>query len=632
MNPPKADLARSEGPAPTFKRRLPIGAEPAAPGVHFRVWAPRASRVELEIHRESFRIPLVPEADGYFSVHAPQAAVGTRYRFLVDGRGPFPDPASRFQPEGPHGPSEVISPAFSWTDESWRGVPPSGQVLYELHPGTFTPAGTWEAAVLELPRLKELGVTVLEVMPVADFPGRFGWGYDGVNLFAPSRLYGRPDEFRRFVDRAHALGLGVILDVVYNHLGPDGNYLGEFSGHYFTDRHPTEWGLPLNFDGPHSGPVREYFRTNALYWVTEYHLDGLRFDATQAIYDDSEEHILESIQGAVREAARPREVYLIGENEPQDASLARPVEAGGKGLDALWNDDFHHAARVALTGSRESYFTDYRGTPQELISALKWGFLYQGQRYSWQKKARGTPALEQPSTAFVNFLENHDQVANSGHGKRLWELCSPGCYRALTAALLLGPGTPLLFQGQEYASSRPFLYFADHQPPLGTAVARGRMEFLSQAASLSTPEAQEAVPDPLSESSFVRCKLDPSELERHGRTLALHKDLLAIRKNNPAIGRADRNRFHGAVLGPQVFLLRWLDGRDSGLLLVNLGPDYCAVHAPEPLLAPPEGGRWRLILSTESPRYGGRGVAPLYKEGSMFVQGASAVFLQGDPP
>ena len=309
-----------------------------------------------------------------------------------------------------------------------------GQIIYEMHVGTFTPEGTWAAAARQLRELSRTGISVIEMMPIADFPGEFGWGYDGVDLFAPCRLYGTPDDLRAFVDTAHSLGMGVILDVVYNHFGPDGNYLTVFSDAYFTRRHKTDWGTPINFDGPDSGPVREFFITNARYWIEEFHFDGFRFDATQSIFDESEEHILAAIGKAARAAAGKRSIFLVAENEPQETKLIRPRREGGYGLDGLWNDDLHHSAIVALTGKHPAYYTDYRGTPQEFISAVKHGFLYQGQRYSWQKQRRGTPGRGLAPEAFVGFIENHDQVANSAAGERVRLTTSPGRYRALLDA------------------------------------------------------------------------------------------------------------------------------------------------------------------------------------------------------
>ena len=334
----------------------------AGEGVHFRVWAPLRTSVEVVIGPQS-STALQGEGGGYFSGFVSGAGPGTRYRFRLDGGESFPDPVSRFQPEGPHGPSEVVDPSsFPWSDKDWPGLELEGQVISEIHIGTFTPEGTWDAARRELPELAEAGITVVEVMPVADFPGRFNWGYDGVGLFAPVAVYGRPDDFRRFVDTAHSSGIGVILDVVYNHLGPDGNYLTQYSAEYFTDRYENEWGRAFNFDGPCSGPVREFVAANAAYWAEEYHLDGLRLDATQQIFDASPVNIMAVLTDRVREAAGGRKVIVVAENEPQHTVLVRPRDRGGYGLDALWNDDFHHAARVAVTGSSEAYYSDYQGT------------------------------------------------------------------------------------------------------------------------------------------------------------------------------------------------------------------------------------------------------------------------------
>lgn len=620
------------------KRRLPVGAEvQPGGGVHFRVWAPRRRAVSAVLEGGSgagAEVPLEPEPGGYFSGRAANAGAGTLYRYRLDGGpGAFPDPASRFQPQGPHGPSQVIDPGgFAWTDRTWRGCGRDGQVIYEMHVGTLTREGTWAAAERELPALADLGVTVLEVMPVADFPGRFGWGYDGVNLFAPTRLYGTPDDLRRFVDRAHALGLGVILDVVYNHLGPDGNYVKEYAPAYFTDRYENEWGEAINFDGPSSGPVREFFLTNAAYWIDEFHLDGLRLDATQQIFDRSPDHILAAVGRAVRGAARGRGTYIVGENEPQQVKLIRPVERGGYGLDALWNDDFHHTAKVAMTAHNEAYLTDYLGSPQEFISALKWGYLYQGQRYSWQGNRRGTPALDVPPYHFVHFIQNHDQIANSGKGERCHELTSPGRYKAITTLLLLGPATPMLFQGQEFAASSPFFFFADHNPELARLVYKGRAEFLAQFPSLALPEMQQCLPDPADPKTFARCKLDLGERQKHAPRYALHRDLLRLRREDPVF-RSPRHRgVDGAVLGPQAFVLRFFaeDGADR-LLVVNLGRDLHFDPAPEPLLAPPEGTGWTKLFSTEDLVYGGCGTPPLDTDDNWWVPGEAAVVLAPKP-
>ncbi|HSS49025.1 MAG TPA: malto-oligosyltrehalose trehalohydrolase [Thermoanaerobaculia bacterium] len=615
-------------------RRLPVGAEVTPGGVHFRVWAPRCQRVEVVFEEDAGEWPveveLSPEADGYFSGAVAGAGEGALYRYRLDGGDAFPDPASRFQPEGPHGPSQVVDPLrFPWTDMEWQGAGREGQVLYEMHVGTFTQGGTWEAAARELPALAELGITVIEVMPVAEFPGRFGWGYDGVDLFAPYHGYGGPDDFRRFVDRAHAAGLGVILDVVYNHLGPDGNYLKQFSERYFTDKYTNDWGQALNFED--AEPVRELFIANAGYWIDEYHLDGLRLDATQDVKDASADHILSAIGRRAREAAGARGLYVTTENEPQDTRLVRPVEEGGYGFDSLWNDDFHHSAMVALTGRNEAYYTDYRGTPQEMISLVKYGYLYQGQRYSWQEKRRGTSGLGLPASAFTNFLQNHDQVANSARGDRVHKLASPGRYRALTALLLLGPGTPLLFQGQEFCASAPFLYFADHNPELAAAVRKGRLEFLSQFPSLALVVTQAGVADPESPETFARCKLDLTERETHAEALALHRDLLELRREDPVFRAQGAGWLDGTVLGCEAFALRFFGetAGDDRLLIVNLGMDLDLEPVPEPLLAPLTGSRWEVLWSSEDPKYGGSGAPPPEDdEGRWRLPGQAAVALR----
>jgi len=433
------------------------------------------------------------------------------------------------------------------------------------------------------------------------------------------------------VDRAHALGLGVILDAVYNHLGPDGNYLGEFSADYFTDRHQTDWGQALNFDGEHAQPVRDFFVANAGYWIEEFHLDGLRLDATQSIHDRSPEHILAVISRRVRAAARARETIVVAENEPQDVRLVRPLASGGYGIDALWNDDFHHSAMVALTGHHEAYYSDHRGTPQELIAAAKRGFLYQGQWYRWQSKRRGTPTAGIPPAQFVTFIQNHDQVANSARGERCHRLTSPGRHRAVTTLLLLSPGTAMLFQGQEFSASSPFAYFADHEPALAAQVRQGRLEFLRQFSSLATPEVVSAIPDPSDPATFQRCKLDPSERGRHAAACALHRDLLTLRRTDPVFHAQRPEGVDGAVLGPGAFVLRFFaPARDDRLLLVNLASDLVLDVVPEPLLAPPLGRSWRTVWSSEDPRYGGGGASPI-EEAAWRIPGEAALVLAPGP-
>lgn len=613
---------------------LPVGAEAqSGGGVRFRVWAPASKQVAVvlgpqEDLADSTTLPLEAEADGYWSGTVPTATAGMHYRYKLDS-GAFPDPASRFQPNGPHGASQIIDPGtFEWTDQEWKGVSAEGQVIYEMHVGTFTQEGNWDSAIAQLPHLAELGITLLEVMPVADFPGRYGWGYDGVNLYAPTRLYGDVDGFRRFVDRAHALGMGVILDVVYNHLGPDGNYLRAFSPNYFSTRYANEWGEALNFDGEDSGPVRELFIENACYWIREFHCDGLRLDATQQIFDDSHEHILAAMTRRMAETARWRGLYIVGENETQHARLLRSRESGGYGLTSLWNDDFHHSAVVAMTGRNEAYYSDYRGSPQEFISATKWGFLFQGQRYKWQKARRGTPCLDLTTANFVTFLQNHDQVANSLWGRRMHTLTSAAKFRALTALLLLGPNTPMLFQGQEFAASTPFLYFADHNPELAAQVAEGRSKFLGQFPSIASEDVAKLIPNPECEATFQRCKLDFADREKNAEVVRLHADLLKLRKEDPLLSNAQRGTFDGAVLGQNAFVLRFFGrNQDDRLLTINLGAQLHLDPAPEPLLAPPSGCVWTIAWTSEDPRYGGSGTPAMDSEDNWHFPAESAALL-----
>jgi maltooligosyltrehalose trehalohydrolase len=586
-------------------RRYPIGAELVSDGTHFRVWAPKRKRVAVVL--DGRRVELHAEPNGYFSALVPGVRAGARYKLALDDEGELPDPASRFQPEGPHGPSEVIDPKFSF--RPFNGPVLDRQVIYELHVGLYTKEGTYRALIDQLDELAKLGVTCLELMPVAEFPGSFGWGYDGVSLFAPTRLYGRPEDLRALIDAAHTRGLSVILDVVYNHLGPDGNYLGRFADEYFTKKYENEWGDAINFE---PRPVRDFFVSNARYWIEEYHFDGLRLDATQSIHDASPVHILKEIADAVR---RPdRSTLLVGENEPQHANMIRD-----HGLDMLWNDDFHHSARVAVTGRTEAYFQDYAGTPQELISAAKYGFLFQGQHYLWQKKRRGKPALDLEKHRHVVFVQNHDQVANSCNGCRLHMQTSPGRLRAITALSLLLPATPMLFMGQEFASSAPFLYFADHKPELARAVRKGRSEFLMQFPSIAA--VADRIDAPEARATFEKSKLDLSERETHRETYALHRDLLQLRKQMP-------RKIDGAVLADEALCIRYFGDGEDRLLLLNLGRQLHLTHLAEPLLAPLDEKPWRLVWSSESPEYGGIGTPPVERDdGSFDIPAHAAVVL-----
>jgi maltooligosyltrehalose trehalohydrolase len=620
----------------TWLRRLPIGAEPTSSGgVHFRVWAPRNKQIEVVLEQGDNASPrpamLSPEGNGYFSGLVEAARTGMRYRLRLDQDLLLADPASRFQSQGPSGPSEIIDPrSYDWNDGAWTGLDPAGQVLYEMHIGTFTAEGTYRAAASHLPKLADLGITVLAVMPVADFRGQYGWGYDGVNLFAPTRLYGRPDDLRFFVDQAHAHGLGVILDVVYNHFGSGGEFLKQFAPNYFTDKYKNEWGEALNFDGPGSEGTREYILANAGYWIDEFHFDGLRLDATQQVFDSSTPHILAEVTRRVREAAGQRGTLIIGENEPQNVAMLEAAGAGGCDIDALWNDDFHHSAMVALTSRNEAYYTDYLGSPQEFVSAAKWGYLYQGQRYQWQQKRRGSPVLGLPPWRFVNYLQNHDQIANSGWGLRIHQLTSPGKVRAMTALWLLMPQTPMFFQGQEFAADSPFFYFAD-RPADAETIARGRAKFLQQFRSLATPEMQSRLPDPNIRATFQAAKLDHADAERHGQSIALHRDLLTLRRRDPVFSKPQPRGIDGAVLADHALVLRYFHPQGDRLVICNLGPDLHLDPAPEPLLAPPRNSHWEMIWSSEQYEYGGSGTPPVESAENWRVPGETTVVLQGAP-
>ena len=634
-------MSHARSTANAVYRRYPIGAELIEPSqVHFRVWAPKAQNLDLVLEdglaESAKRIlqPLHPEKDGYFSGVASTRA-GAFYRFRINrDTNLYPDPASRFQPNGPHGSSCIVDPTkFRWTDANWPGVKLKSQITYEMHIGTFTKEGTWRAAAKQLTELARIGITVIEMMPVADFPGKFGWGYDGVNLFAPTHLYGMPDDLRAFVDQAHSLGLAVILDVVYNHFGPDGNYLGIFSDDYLVRETENEWGDTINFDRPNSGPVREFFITNARYWIEEFHLDGFRFDALHVVHDQSKEYIIGVLGRAAREAAGTRSIILIAENDLQEGKMVRPRSEGGDDLDGMWNDDFHHSAVVALTDRNEAYYSDYLGAPQEFISATKYGFLYQGEALSWRKVLRGSPVFGLAPEVFVCFIENHDQIANTGRGERLRFQTSPGRYRAMTALLLLGPWTPLLFQGQEFGASSPFMFFADvGDASVRDAIQRGRAEWLAPFLSITQEEAWRSLPAPDDPDVFARCKLDFTERAKHRTIYDLHIDLLKLRRDDSRFSQQILGGVDGAVVSPASFALRYFSKQnDDRLLIINLGDSKTLKPAPEPLLAPPLSCRWETLWTSESPLYGGTGAIAIASEEQWVLPAETAVALRPVP-
>ena len=497
----------------------------------FAVWAPAARSVEVALERGRF--PLAASGNGWWSGEA-EAVPGDDYSFVLDGTDPVPDPRSPFQPGGVHGPSRLVNHgAFPWTDAGWRPPPLSSAILYELHVGTFTGEGTFASAVRRLPRLVDLGVTHVELMPVAEFPGMRGWGYDGVDLFAPHHAYGGPDGLKALVDACHGHGLAVVLDVVYNHLGPAGNPLPRF-GPYFTGRYQTPWGEAVNLDGPGSDEVRRFFCDNALMWLRDYHVDGLRLDAVHAFLDSSALPFLEQLaeEVAALEAELGRELVLVAESDRNDPRLVRPREAGGLGMHAQWSDDFHHALHAFLTGERQGYYSDF-GPLADVAKALRDAFVVDGRHSGYRRRRHGRPANGLSGHRFLGYLQNHDQVGNRARGERSAHLLSPGRLRVAAALVLTAPFVPLLFQGEEWGAQTPFLYFTDHQEPaLARAVSEGRRREFAAFGWRA-----EDVPDPQDARTFAASKLDWSERERlpHRELLDWHRRLIALRRRTPAL-------------------------------------------------------------------------------------------------
>lgn len=513
-----------------------FGAVVGRRGVRFRVWAPAANRVSLAIESSDASTPMLPlehEPDGCWSIETSGAAPGHRYGFRVDDGPPWPDPASRFQPDGVHGRSEVVDPrTFAWSDAGWQGPESHRLVFYELHVGAFSDAGTFDGVTARLPYLRDLGITAIELMPVAAFPGRWNWGYDGAALFAPSERYGRPDDLRRLVDCAHAIGLAVFLDVVYNHLGPDGAYLAAFSDRVLSRRHRTPWSTGINFDDEASGIVRQFFIENALHWLIEYHLDGLRLDATHAIADDSPTPFLAELASAVRANIEGRRVHLIAEDARNLNAIARPTTEGGWGLGGVWADDLHHQIRRHVAGDREGYYADYDGTTADIAGTIRKGWFYCGEMSRYRGRPRGTDPTGLPAHAFVVCLQNHDQVGNRAFGERLSHQVPPDVFRAASALVLLAPETPLVFMGQEWAASTPFLFFTDHRGELGSNVSAGRREEFRHFTAFAKPARREQIPDPQDERTFFESRLRWRELdeEPHRSMLAWYRALLSLRR------------------------------------------------------------------------------------------------------
>ncbi len=563
--------------------RMPFGAEGQSDGsVRFRLWAPSANAVSVSLAGD-LDLPLNKNENGWFELITSSAKAGDLYQYRINGDLKVPDPASRFQPQDVHGPSQIVDPnAFQWTvaDAQWRGRRWEETVVYELHVGTFSPEGTFAGVEARLDYLVDLGITAIELMPVSDFSGARNWGYDGVLPFAPDSSYGQPEDLKRLAQAAHSKGLMIFLDVVYNHFGPDGNYLRAYAPQFFTDRHSTPWGPGINFDGKDSRNVRDFFVHNALYWLDEYHFDGLRLDAVHAILDDSKPHILIELAETVRrELGKDRHIHLVLENGANAARYLTPgINHEPKWYNAQWNDDIHHSFHGLLTGETDGYYGDYAQNPARCLGrCLSEGFAYQGEISKYEGNvSRGEPSRELPLSAFVSFLQNHDQVGNRAFGDRISALTEPAALRAATAILLLAPAPPLLFMGEEFAADAPFLFFCDFTGDLANAVRDGRREEFTRFAKFSSPETRERIPDPNLERTFLDSKLDwqNQQEESHRDWLALCKSLLALRRETivPRLRGATGASSEFKVQGETALSVRWKLGDNSKLtLFANLG-------------------------------------------------------------
>ncbi|PIQ96046.1 MAG: malto-oligosyltrehalose trehalohydrolase [Nitrospinae bacterium CG11_big_fil_rev_8_21_14_0_20_56_8] len=598
-----------------------LGAWMDEAGTHFRVWSPTANLLELEIvsASPSRRLPMRKDEQGYHTATVPHLAPGTLYRYPIDGGMAFPDPASRFQPQGVHGPSEIIDlRRFPWSDENWTGIDLEHLVLYELHVGTFSPEGTFAGVEHRLPYLRDLGVTAIELMPVAEFPGRCNWGYDGVDLFAPSRNYGRPEDLQRLVNRAHDLGLAVFLDVVYNHLGPEGAYLGSFSPHYYSPKHKCPWGDAVNLDDRFCEPVRHFFIENALHWIHEYHIDGLRLDATHAMVDESPTHFLKELNLKIRATLSPnRKVLIVAEDDRNDSRIIRTVPEGGYGLDAVWADDLHHQMRCHLAGDREGYFQDFSGTVADLSQTLRLGWFYTGQTSAFRNAPRGSNPEGIPLPRFVHCIQNHDQVGNRALGDRLNSQTGLPASRAATAVLLFSPSTPLLFMGQEWAATTPFCYFTDHPEALGKLVTEGRRNEFRHFKAFSKPDQRRRIPDPQDPQTFFNSRLNWEEKETgaHRGMLNLVRCLLTLRRSEPALKWGPDASFETGFESDSFLFLFRASGNHPPLLLAAClsGQGSCTI--PSRLYG---RSKWETILTTEEARFA-TDPPPIETKGSELV-------------
>lgn len=560
----------------------------------FRVWAPSARGAQVHLSSpDERRIPLEPRDRGYHEALVSGVGAGARYRYVLDSGAEYPDPASRLQPDGVHGPSEVVDPTFTWTDTKWRGLALADYLIYELHVGTFSERGTFDGVVEGLDALVDLGITAIELMPVAHFPGTRNWGYDGVDLYAVHTAYGGPGGLKRLVDACHGRGLAVILDVVYNHLGPEGNYLANF-GPYFTDRYRTPWGDAVNYDGPGSDEVRRFVIDNACRWITEFHVDGLRLDAVHAIFDESARHILEELGAAVHDAghAAGRRVTVIAESNLNDPRLTRPVARGGYGLDAAWSDDFHHALHTLLTGERIRYYEDFEGVG-DLAAAWTDGFVVAGRYSPYRRRRHGASSRDVPAPRFVVCAQNHDQAGNRALGERLTHLAGFEALKLAAGTVLLAPFVPLLFMGEEYGETAPFLYFTDHgDPGLAAAVLRGRRA--------EYPESEP--PDPQARETFERSRLNRGLARdpRHRALLELYTALIRLRKTIPALANLSKEPMEVQVDARVMVARRWR-GDSAAAAVFNFSASPARVEVPLP------AGSWTLLLDSADTRWAGPG-------------------------
>jgi malto-oligosyltrehalose trehalohydrolase len=552
--------------------RMPFGAELHRNGTRFRLWAPSQERIELVIEGQREPVGMSRLQDGWHEVVVGTARAGTRYRFRLENGMLVPDPASRFQPEDVHGPSEVVDPAlFKWRHTSWPGLPWHETVLYELHVGAFSEAGSFDGIIDRLDHLAKLGITAIELMPVADFPGGRNWGYDGVLPFAPDSNYGTPDGLKALVDAAHGMSLMVILDVVYNHFGPDGNFLPLYAPQFFTERHRTPWGAAVNYDGEQSGPVREFVINNTLFWLKEYNLDGLRLDAVHAIMDDSPKHLLKEIGERVSaEFGEKRHVHLILENEENEASWLQGTERSA--YQAQWNDDVHHCLHTAATGERSGYYAEYEGDTQKLARSLAEGFAFQGELMNYRGEPRGEPSAHLPPTAFISFIQNHDQVGNRAFGDRITDPISQAKARAIACIYLLAPQIPMLFMGEEWATTDPFPFFCDFKEPLAEAVRTGRRAEFKRFPEFQDEQARQRIPDPTAQSTFESAKLSWDLLRQPANAdwLQWYRTILSVRRSQivpiiPECGPA-----HYEVLGRGEVIVSWPLQQALLLLHANL--------------------------------------------------------------